>query len=201
MSVSSEAKTGNEYDWPKPTMTRVQNIWNGLTTRPLSTVAAAHPSEATHTMRTRDIRSASQASGMAPSTSEIPPKAAMPMRVVSLTFSVSWMSGASTPRATRSNCSNIASRASTVIMAVPPTRSVSRRGIDASPTPGRRSSGRTVTSERAACSAWRLASSSRTAPASAAGSSMVRSGAGTCAPGPVSAGWARPAGPAPHPRR
>ena len=44
-------------------------------------------------MRTRDIRSASHASGTAPSTSATPPNALMPISVVSLMWSVSWMSG------------------------------------------------------------------------------------------------------------
>ena len=105
MSVSSDANTGTEYAWPKPTPMRVQNSWNGFTTSPLSAVATAQPIVAIHTMRTRDIRSASHASGIAPSTRATPPNALMPINVVSLMCSVSWMSGASTPPAARSSCS------------------------------------------------------------------------------------------------
>ena len=84
MSVSSDANTGTEYACPKPIPTRVQNSWNGFTTSPLSAVATAQPIVAIHTMRTRDTRSASHASGTAPSTSATPPNALMPISVVSL---------------------------------------------------------------------------------------------------------------------
>ena len=174
--MSSDANTGTEYAWPKPTPMRVQNSWNGFTTRPLTAVATAHPMVAIHTMRTRDTRSASHASGTAPSTRATPPNALMPMSVVSLIWSVSWMSGASTPPAARSNCSAIVISASMTTIDAPPARSVSRIGIGSAPTPGRRSSGSTVTADRAACAAWRSASCSSTAAARAAGSWSPSSG-------------------------
>ena len=159
VSVRSDANTGTEYACPKPTPTRVQNIWNGFTTSPLSAVARPHPIVAIQTSRTRDMRSASHASGMAPSTSATPPNALIPISVVSLIFSVSWMSGASTPPAARSSCSATVMRPSMMTIADPPACKVSRRVICSSPTPGRRSSGRIVTADRAACSSCRFASS------------------------------------------
>ena len=54
--------------------TRAQNSWNGFTTRPLNAVATPQPIVAIQTMRTVRQRSASHASGIAPSTSATPPK-------------------------------------------------------------------------------------------------------------------------------
>ena len=150
--------------------TRLQKSWKGFTTRPFSAVATAHPIVAIHTMRTRDTRSASHANGTAPSTSATPPNALMPISVVSLMLSVSWTSGASTPPAARSSPSAIVIKPSTITIAAPPARSVSPSGICSAPTPGRRSSGSTITSERAACSSCRFASSASTAAARTAGS-------------------------------
>ncbi len=152
VSVSSDPNTGTEYAWPKPTPTREQKSWNGFTTRPFSAIARPQPIVAIQTMRTRDTRSASQASGTAPSTSATPPNAVTPMSVVSLMCSVRWMSGASTPPAARSRFSATVISASMITIAEPPACSVSRRLICSSPTPGSRSSGRIVTAERAACS-------------------------------------------------
>ena len=169
--MSNELCTGVLYDCALPTSTRPQKSWKGFTTRPLSKIANAPNAVATVTMRTRESRSAIHARGTAPSTRAMPPKLAMPMSVVSLIFRVFWISGASTAMARRSISSAIAMSGRMSIMARPPLRAASPSDICAAPTPGRRSSGRTLAAERAACSVWRLASSSSTVATSAAGSS------------------------------
>ena len=100
--------------------TLAQKNWKMFTTAPIKATVKAQKAVAAVTMRVRLMRSASQAIGTAPKTMATPPMPATPSSTVSETFKVSWMSGASTAMATRSNSSMMLSKNKIVSMLTPP---------------------------------------------------------------------------------
>jgi hypothetical protein len=104
-SASSALCTGRTFDCPSPVPMRATNIQNDCRMNPVTNTIPAHAAVATATTPVRRPRSAAAPIGIAPSTNIAPAAPPIAPSTASLIPSDFWMSGASTPRAARSNSS------------------------------------------------------------------------------------------------
>src|SRR4051794_31834115 len=144
-----------------PTPSRAMKSQNAVCTRPVSKTATDQIDIDTATMRLRECRSASVLIGIEPTRKSTPKAPPIAARTASLTWSVSWMSGARTLIAARSIESTTRAIPRITTIDAPPIDSARLNDMSCEPTPGSRSSGST-TSAAVRCSSCRRASSSRT---------------------------------------
>jgi hypothetical protein len=127
-----------------PVPMRAMNSQKAFWTVPVRATSTPQIDIEAAAMSLRGWRSARVLSGIDPSRNRTPNAPPMAPITASLTPRLDWMSGARMASAVLSNpsMSRVAPTATTV--EAPPTRSASRRPIESAPTPGRRSSGNTV---------------------------------------------------------